>query len=271
MGTDRLANLAGAAHMFGHPALVFDGGTAATYSATDWKGRILGGGIGPGIRTKFKAMAESTANLPDVSEMVYERVGSAMEGSGPLPVFATNTEDAMMGDVFRELALKGRNVIATWLERGYRGRKLGENVKFNAEKRVVCTGGDGEILQLLLSPDSGGLVEIDEQKSQEYEVEVSKHLIHYGICAVLCRQSKLQQRKMEFAKTSDEEHVGKRVAKVFDVEADDGDNVYRGTVKEVAIVDGKKEFRVAYDDGDVDDVSDETLFGELLDHLIVKI
>jgi hypothetical protein len=76
---------------------------------------------------------------------------------------------------------------------------------------------------------------------------------------------------MEFAKTSDEEHVGKRVAKVFDVEADDGDNVYRGTVKEVAIVDGKKEFRVAYDDGDVDDVSDETLFGELLDRLIVKI
>ena len=35
MGTDRLATLKGAAHLNGHPVLVFDGGTATTYSATD--------------------------------------------------------------------------------------------------------------------------------------------------------------------------------------------------------------------------------------------
>ena len=96
----------------------------------------------------------------------------------------------------------------------------------------------------------------------EYEVEVSKHLIHYGIAAVLCKQAKLQQKKNEFGNKGDEDHLGKRVAKVFDVETDDGDNIYRGTVVEVFEVDGKKEYRIKYDDGDVEDVYVETLFGK---------
>lgn len=265
MGTDRLATLAGAAHMHGHPALVFDGGTATTYAATDCNGRILGGGIGPGIRAKLKSMAESTDALPDLSKKVDERVHKAIgeEGGGPLPTFATNTEDAMLGDIFQELAMKGRNVIGNWVKKAFKSSKPQKTAfKHNKEKRVICTGGDGDVLHLLLSPDSGGLIEVDDQDSPEYDVEVCKHLIHYGITAVLYNHVKLQEKKNAFAKVNADEHVGKRVAKVFDIEDDDGNNVFRGTVFGVSDVDGKKEYRIKYDDGDVEDVYIDTLFGE---------
>lgn len=271
MGTDRLATLAGAAYMHGHPALVFDGGTATTYSATDSAGNILGGGIAPGIYTKLKSMAESTEALPDVSKKVPEKVSAALDqvsGNEPIPTFARSTEDAMLGDLFQELAMKGRNVIGNWLKKAYRKNTKPPKAdsKLNTEKRVICTGGDADVLYLLLSPDSGGLIEMDEGKSTlEYEVEVSKHLIHYGITAVLYYQGKLQEKKTNnVTKIAGNEHIGKRVAKVFDVESDDGDNIYRGTVKELADVDGFDGYRVLYDDGDKEDVSVNTLFGENL-------
>eukprot|EP00956_Cyclotella_meneghiniana_P030406 scaffold76380_cov66-Cyclotella_meneghiniana.AAC.4 len=271
MGTDRLATLAGAAYMHGHPALVFDGGTATTYSATDSAGNILGGGIAPGIYTKLKSMAESTDALPDVSKKVPEKVSAALDqvsGNEPIPTFARSTEDAMLGDLFQELAMKGRNVIGNWLKKAYRKNTKPPKAdsKLNTEKRVICTGGDADVLYLLLSPDSGGLIEMDEGKSTlEYEVEVSKHLIHYGITAVLYYQGKLQEKKTNnVTKIAGNEHIGKRVAKVFDVESDDGDNIYRGTVKELADVDGFDGYRVLYDDGDKEDVSVNTLFGENL-------
>jgi len=55
--------------------------------------------------------------------------------------------------------------------------------------------------------------------------------------------------------------VGKRVAKHFEVEADDGDNIYRGKVTKVVEVDGRDhEFRIQYDDGDSEDVTSSELF-----------
>jgi hypothetical protein len=117
-------------------------------------------------------------------------------------------------------------------------------------------------LQLLLQPHSGGVIEQSPVKSDalpQYEVEVSKHLIHYGIAAVLYKQAKTERLMSEFA---NDEHIGRRVAKLFDVEADDGDNIYRGTVVGVNERDGAKEYGIKYDDGDTEDVSVVTLFGE---------
>ena len=99
--------------------------------------------------------------------------------------------------------------------------------------------------------------------NSNYEVDVCKHLIHYGIAAVLIAQVKLRLDKTTFCKTNDESHVGQRVAKVFDIEADDGDNIYRGTVRKVIEVEGGgKEFRIQYDDGDSEDVTMEDLYSE---------
>eukprot|EP00579_Thalassiosira_antarctica_P001658 CAMPEP_0201869050 /NCGR_PEP_ID=MMETSP0902-20130614/2711_1 /ASSEMBLY_ACC=CAM_ASM_000551 /TAXON_ID=420261 /ORGANISM="Thalassiosira antarctica, Strain CCMP982" /LENGTH=685 /DNA_ID=CAMNT_0048394489 /DNA_START=121 /DNA_END=2178 /DNA_ORIENTATION=- len=288
MGTDRLATLTGAVHLHGHPALVFDGGTATTYSATDSSGTILGGGIGPGIQSKFRSLTKDTDALPEITtEQVLARVNEAQEKGKPLPTFARNTQEAMMADAFQEFALKGRNVIEHWLEKAY--DKLADNpaettsevksagapaettTKVNTDKRVICTGGDGDILMQLLQPHYGGVIEHMESNdrakskdnaiSRSYVVEASKHLMHYGIASVLAAQVKLRKSKDAFSKNPHEEHVGKRVAKHFEVEADDGDNIFRGKVMKVIKAEGgENEFRIKYDDGDSEDVTTSELF-----------
>lgn len=66
MELDRLAALSGAAHLNGFPALVFDSGTAATYTAADSMGQILGGGISPGFSMRFQSLSEGTFTLPHI-------------------------------------------------------------------------------------------------------------------------------------------------------------------------------------------------------------
>jgi hypothetical protein len=74
---------------------------------------------------------------------------------------------------------------------------------------------------------------------------------------------RLKRNRADFCEAVNADHVGQRVAKMFDVEADDGDNVYRGrVVKVVEAEGGKKEYNIKYDDGDEEDVSLDTLFGE---------
>jgi len=276
MGTDRLATLFGAVYLHGHPALVFDGGTATTYAATDSKGRVLGGGIGPGIQSKLHSMSNNTDALPKISASeVMERAKEAELSGKPLPTFARDTKEAMMVDIFQEFAGKGRNVIEKWIEHAYTNddnnndqKQPPKGTRYNDKRIVTCTGGDGDILHGLLQPFFGGVIEppttatASQGKTLNYEVQLNKHLIHYGISAVLKYQV-LAKNKAKFSK-SGETHVGKRVAKVFDVECDDGDNIFRGSVAEEIVVEGgKKSYRINYDDGDAEDVTKESLFDML--------
>ena len=61
-----------------------------------------------------------------------------------------------------------------------------------------------------------------------------------------------------------QEYVGKRVAKHFEVEADDGDNIFRGKVAAavIEVEGGDPDFRIQYDDGDREDVAMDELLGE---------
>lgn len=284
MGTDRLATLTGAVHLHGHPALVFDGGTAMTYSATDIDGKIMGGGIGPGIQSKFGSLAKDTDALPLISsEEVIARIKEAQERGKPLPTFARDTQEAMMADAFQEFALKGRNVIQHWLSKAYKNSKKtmdpsSSKMKINTERRVLCTGGDGDILMQLLQPHCGGVIEHTEtpksyskdesSNNAQYSVESSKHLIHYGITCVLVNQVSLRKRGDARRGHPQNKHLGKRVAKHFDVKADDGDNIFRGTVVEIIESDGSDpQFRIQYDDGDTEDVAADELIGESLNFL----
>jgi len=275
MGTDRLATLFGAVYLHGNPALVFDGGTATTYAATNRVGRLLGGGIGPGIQSKLCSMSNHTDALPKITaNEVLHRVKEAEVSGKPLPTFARETKEAMMVDIFQEYAGKGRNVIEKWLEHAYDviddddQKQPPKGTKYNDKRIVTCTGGDGDILHGLLQPFYGGVIEppttptASQGKKLKYEVQLHKHLIHYGITAVL-KMRFLAKNKAKFSNTG-ETHVGKRVAKVFDVETDDGDNIFRGSVaKEIVIEGGEKNYRINYDDGDAEDVSNESLIDML--------
>ena len=269
MGTDRLATLTGAVGLHGHPSLVFDGGTATTYSATDSDGKIMGGGIGPGIQSKFRSLSKDTDALPEVStEEVLSRVKEAQDNGIPLPTFARNTQEAMMVDSFQEFALKGRNVIQHWLEKAFKKSIPAGGAKVNAARHVLCTGGDGEILMQLLQPYHGGIIEHiesdgaklnDESSNPLYQVSSNKHLIHYGIACVLSTQNRLRKRE----RLPHQEYIGKRVAKHFEVEDDDGDNIFRGKVVAVIEIEGgDPDFRIQYDDGDREDVAMDELLGE---------
>lgn len=142
MGADRLATLRGAAEAHGYPALVFDGGTATTYAAADERGNIIGGGIGPGIAIKLKALGDHTG-LPhiDINEVV-ERA----KQKHPIPIFATDTKDAIVGRVLCEMSQAGRSVIKGWLakvgvHKSRKNDKIYRGMKQNKERAVVITGG----------------------------------------------------------------------------------------------------------------------------------
>ena len=244
----------------------------------DVDGNVLRIGIGPGIQSKFRSLTKDTDALPEITaDEVIARVNEAQRGK-PLPTFARNTQEAMMADAFQEFALKGRNVIRHWIDKAYNRKaddaRAEETANVNTKRRVICTGGDGDILMQLLQPHYGGVIEHMEgaaspgsnkggPSTAQYAVKTSRHLIHYGVTCVLLAKVNLRKRREEFIRNPHVKHVGKRVAKHFDVEADDGDNVFRGKVMRVVKVDSGQAFHIQYDDGDSEDVSVGELFGEL--------
>ena len=302
MGVDRLATLRGAGEQWGYPALVFDGGTATTYTAADADGRILGGGIGPGLALKAKSLAEDCDALPDIAPREFiERMNDVLaEKNTPLPIFAGNTKEAMMVQIMSETAHACRNVIKNWLEvvgsrddresakraQGHGVRKKGANQKMlfakgaaeNTKRNVIVTGGDGDLISHLIQADYSGILEGRSPiVAQGFEVILSKYVIHYGIQAALMdrvRERWNVQDKERFLKGEDEAkedvnqiYVGKRVAKWFkDVDAS-GSHYFKGTITKVfrGIV-GKGDdtvlFHIEFDDGDEEDAEIEELDGK---------
>ena len=65
LGTDRLASVIGANHVYpGLNSLVITGGTAITYDYVDASGNYFGGSISPGLNMRYKALNYYTAGLP---------------------------------------------------------------------------------------------------------------------------------------------------------------------------------------------------------------
>ena len=67
LGSDMVANVAGALTQYKPPLLIVDLGTATTMTAVDKNGDVLGGTIAPGVRLSLNALSSSTAQLPAIS------------------------------------------------------------------------------------------------------------------------------------------------------------------------------------------------------------
>ncbi|MFN5621802.1 MAG: type III pantothenate kinase [Flavobacteriales bacterium] len=84
LGPDRIANAAGAIKRFGKGnLLVIDCGSCITYT-TMAEGALLGGGIAPGIRMRFRALHDYTGALPHVHHEelnIPQLVGLNTQGS----------------------------------------------------------------------------------------------------------------------------------------------------------------------------------------------
>lgn len=66
LGTDRLVNSFAVAEKYGVPCIICSFGTATTIDVVDRDRGLLGGIIAPGMKTMAKALAMSTAQLPEI-------------------------------------------------------------------------------------------------------------------------------------------------------------------------------------------------------------
>ena len=127
MGIDRLAALRAAGDFKGFPALVFDGGTALTYTAADKNGKILGGGIGPGVQATLNCLSDYTCALPHISpKALMKELASLTDDDGnvveTLPVFARTPQQNIITNLCRTIASNGHSVIRSYLAKVGRGR-----------------------------------------------------------------------------------------------------------------------------------------------------
>lgn len=66
IGSDLVANAAGAYYKFKQTCIVVDFGTALTFTTVSGEGKILGVSIAPGLKTAIKSLSQNTAKLFDV-------------------------------------------------------------------------------------------------------------------------------------------------------------------------------------------------------------
>jgi type III pantothenate kinase len=141
LGVDRICAAAGAFAQHGRgPLLVIDAGTAITYDYVDAAGDYQGGGISPGLRTRFRALQHFTAALPLVEA----------EGELPLVGFDTVTSirsgvvNGLIGEInhfvtaYRALAGDGMPVFLTGGDTTFLGNHL-KNINF-ADAHLLLRG-----------------------------------------------------------------------------------------------------------------------------------
>lgn len=122
VGSDRIADCAGAFYEYGGPVLVVDFGTATTYDYVDEKGNFKAGAIGVGIESGANALWGQTAQLPEI------------EIKRPQSILAKNTQTEMQAGIFYQF-LGGFELTVKQFR-----KEIKENFK------VIATGGLGRII-----------------------------------------------------------------------------------------------------------------------------
>ncbi len=125
LGVDRIALMAAAQK--NHPnknVLVIDAGTCITYDFLNDKNEYFGGAIAPGLKMKYKAMHQFTANLPLLKPKANVKIGNS-------------TKNAMHQGVVNGTVLEMEGIIHQY-------KKNNDNLT------VVLTGGDTIFLAKLL-------------------------------------------------------------------------------------------------------------------------
>ncbi len=127
IGADRLANAAGAAALYGAPAIVVDFGTAVTFDIIATPNRVptyVGGVIAPGLESMTDYLYDRTALLPRINL------------SEPVAAIGRSTVDAMMAG-----AVYGyRGLVRQILEEIRREMKIGRRLN------IVATGGYADLI-----------------------------------------------------------------------------------------------------------------------------
>lgn len=275
IGIDRLANLRAAGDFSGFPVLVFDGGTAMTYTSADGDGKVLGGGIGPGVQVRLHSLSDYASALPHINQSELSKELASMtneegETIKTLPMFARTPQENIISSLCRDIASSGQSIIQGFLGKvggaePTNGNENGkDSPKLNASRTIHVTGGDADLIARLLTPDYNKLIELEPGKKisspPQYEVKKMKHMIHYGIAGVLTRKDAEFREDSPATANLDALLIGQRIAKKFPAADADGDFVFRGVVSCIH-KDPDNPYGIRYDDGDSEDFSVDELYG----------
>lgn len=153
LGLDRLAAAVGAKSLC--PAenlLIIDAGSAITYDFVTSKGEYKGGNIAPGFKMRFTMLQQMTKKLPLVEAGENELI----------PLFGTNTRDAIVAGVIRGVAYEVKGYMRT----------LHEKV---AHFRTFLTGGNAPYI----------LNNVRSSRTEKREMTYEKHLVLIGLNTIL--------------------------------------------------------------------------------------
>lgn len=108
LGQDRLAAAVGAAELFPQQnVLIIDAGSAITYDFLTSDEHYKGGNIAPGLKMRLKALHQMTKKLPLVE----------VDEGELIPLFGTNTKDAILAGVVRGVCFEVKGYMRTLSDR----------------------------------------------------------------------------------------------------------------------------------------------------------
>ncbi len=122
VGTDLICACVATHHIYGSPALIVDMGTATKMMVLNGKGAFIGVSIIPGVHMGLKALAEGTAQLPQVGL------------EAPMSVVAKNTAECMKSGVI----FGNASMVDGMIDR--------INEEVGEELNVYATGGSAPII-----------------------------------------------------------------------------------------------------------------------------
>jgi len=208
---DRLAALRGAAHCEGFPSILFDAGDFLTYTAADEEGRILGGGVSPGLSLRVSSMN----GRRDVDTITSEHLDGILEevanNEKPLHIFSSNATESVIAAALSEVSCHIANVVRIWLEKvGQTSvhtklratRNSLDATKQNRNRVVSIIGKHGSVVERLLQQNSGGLIESPRRGSApNINTSLSHHFIPDGIQSAISDQTRIARTRI--ASTND--------------------------------------------------------------------
>ncbi|MBO7456744.1 MAG: type III pantothenate kinase [Paludibacteraceae bacterium] len=153
LGQDRLAAAVGAKSLCpGENLLIIDAGSAITYDFVSADGEYKGGNIAPGLKMRFTMLQRMTKKLPLVE----------VDENELIPLFGTNTRDAIAAGVIRGIAYEVKGYMRTLSEK---------KVHF----QTFLTGGHASYI----------LNNVRSSRSEKREIRHERYLVLIGLNEIL--------------------------------------------------------------------------------------
>ena len=158
LGQDRLAAAVGAKSLCPNEnLLIIDAGSAITYDFVSEQGEYLGGNIAPGLKMRFTILQRMTKKLPLVEAGENELI----------PLFGTNTRDAIAAGVIRGVGYEVKGYMRTLREK-------------MPHFQTFLTGGNAPYV----------LNNVRTSRTEERPIRYEKHLVLIGLNTILVYNKK---------------------------------------------------------------------------------